>query len=166
MIRTHTLLARLTLSAMMISFISCSDVQEYEDVSGLPEFRSYVGAEYTTKEEMTITGVNAPPGYGEKIDYYVVHPSSPSWNGPEVITREPLAAGTRLTIEFIHRCTNCLFGLSELTKAKIRVEGFVNEAELPIHIQLDDLSPDQTERKNGPANQSLLSTPEAAPLPR
>lgn len=130
--------ARLLLILTFLALAGCSTVQRFEDVSAASAYRTYVGGVYALKVEMHLSGVHAPPGYGQSIDYYVVNPSVPGWSGPELITRETLPVGTALRVESVHRCTNCFLG--EVVKAKITLPGHQGAIDLPIHIPIQYLS--------------------------
>lgn len=149
--RKRTILIRTIVAVLVFGFLviaSCDTVQKYENVSLDPAYRSYVGALYEFKVAMHISGVNAPPGYKKRVDYYVVNPASPSWGGPELITRDTLPPGTAVEVESVHRCTNCLFG--KLFKAKIQIPYYRTEFALPIHVPLQYLAPDFARRRSEP----------------
>lgn len=118
----------------------CNTPQRHEDVSTSPAFRAYVGATYRLKVPMHLSGVNAPPGYGKTVDYYVVNPTTPGWRGPELITRHTLPAGTEVTVRSVRRCVNCPF--DEVVQAEIRISGHATEFVRPIHINLRYLAPE------------------------
>ena len=105
---------------------------------------------------MHISGVNAPPGYQKTIDYYVVNPATPSWRGPELITRDTLAAGTKVTVTAVRRCINCPF--EEVVDAEIRISGYRTEVTRPIHVDVKYLAPNFATKREGP-NQALQPTP-------
>jgi hypothetical protein len=49
-----------------------------------------VNDEYTLLEDMYISGINLPPGYGNDVNIYTIELTQPSWGGPELISRETL----------------------------------------------------------------------------
>ncbi len=128
------------LAPILLGVFGCSTVQRFEDVSDAPAYRAYVGATFRLEVAMHLSGVNAPPGYGQTVDYYVVHPTSPSWSGPELITRDLLPAGTELNVKAVRRCTNCLF--DERFEAEISLPAHLTQQTRPIHIRLTHLTPE------------------------
>ena len=125
--------------------------QKFEDVSSSPTYRAYVGT-YRLKVSMHISGVNAPPGYQKTVDYYDVNPTSPSWSGPELITRDTLAAGTEITVKSVRRCINCPF--EEVVDAEIHIHGYTTEFTRPIHVGVKYLSPDFAVKLEEPNSES------------
>lgn len=128
--------------ALLVS--GCTTPQQLENVSSRPDFRDYIGATYELLVPVHLSGVNAPPGYEKTVDYYVINPASPSWSGPELITRETLAHGLEIVVESVHRCTNCPF--DDIVKAEVRIIGHQTEFTRPIHIQLKFLGPEFARR--------------------
>ena len=95
---------RIALIIALIVLSSC--VSRYQDISRNLGYTHLFNTSYATKEEMYISGVNMPSGYGKDIDVYIIGPTNPSWTGPEVITRDILKKGTTLTIQSVRKCTN------------------------------------------------------------
>ena len=91
---------------MSLILVGCKAT--YQDISEDVEVAHYVGEKYELLSDMDFSGVNAPPGYSDEINYYVISSRDPGWSGPEVITRETLAKGTIITIRNVSECTNCL----------------------------------------------------------
>lgn len=138
----------IVLGAAMLGLFGCSMPQRFEDVSSAPAYRPYVGATYRLLVPMHISGVNAPPGYEKTVDYYVVTPASPGWSGPELVTRDTLAAGTEVSVTSVRRCTNCPF--AEVVDAEIRVSGYTTALPRPIHISVKHLAADFATRRKAP----------------
>jgi hypothetical protein len=61
---------------------------QYKEVSEESGYMHRLNTSYTTLDDMYISGVNMPPGYGDNIDIYIIGPIKPTWIGPEVITRD------------------------------------------------------------------------------
>lgn len=136
----HTPLLVLSLLAAGLSMVcGCSTPQKFEDVSSRPGYHAFIGAKYELQVAMHLSGVNAPPGYEKTVDYYVIDPTSPSWSGPELITRETLPPGTEITVESVRRCTNCPF--EDVVSAEVRISDYRPHFSRPIHIQLKYLTP-------------------------
>lgn len=127
----------LLLIAGVLGVCGCETAQKFEDVSSAPAYRAYVGARYELTVAMHLSGVNAPPGYEKTVDYYVVGPASPSWSGPELITRDTLPPGTVLEVDAVRRCTNCLFG--QVVEANVRIHDYRTQFHRPVHISLEYL---------------------------
>jgi hypothetical protein len=135
------LLAGLALSC------GCNTRARFEEVSSAPAYSRYIGEEYVLKVPMHISGVNLPPGYRKIIDIYVVNPTSPSWTGPELVTRETLPPGTVITVESVHRCTNCFLDFKDRLEAHLHIPGFGKTADRPVKISLEHLEPPFAERQ-------------------
>ncbi len=129
----------------------CSIPAKFQDVSEDKAFSAYVGAQYTLKAPMHLSGVNLPPGYRQVIDVYSIHPTSPNWSGPELITRDILPAGTRLIVESVHRCTNCIFE-KERFEARVKIVDYTPAIDRPIKISLKYLSAEFTEPRSAGTN--------------
>ncbi len=133
MIRIYYLLI-----SVIFCLAGCNVAQKFEDVSSAATYNNYVGVEYVLNVEMHLSGVNAPPGYEESIDYYVVNPATPSWSGPELITRETLPVGTVVRVQSVQRCTNCLS--AQRLRATITLTGRAPRDDRPVHISLEFLN--------------------------
>ena len=130
-------------------------VAEYEDVSESVEYKGLIGGRFILKKNMYMSGVNAPPGYSEVIDFYSIDPIDRAWSGRELITRETLNAGNVFKINKIRRCTNCL-DFSEIIKATVSLESFETKVVAPIYIRLKNInSGSYVERIRQPHNKSL-----------
>lgn len=125
----------------------CSGPVAFQDVSTDPGYHPYVGAAYELKVPMHLSGVNAPPGYAKRVDYYTVNPASPSWSGPELITRETLPPGTTVSVASVRRCTNCIFDFGPRVEATFHIEGFQTEFPRPIYMNVKYLTPDFAHRR-------------------
>lgn len=125
--------------AVFFGLCGCSMVQRFEDVGSVSEYRSYVGSTYRMQVPMHLSGVNAPPGYEKTVNYYKLNPTSPSWGGPELITRETLPVGTVVTVKSVRRCTNCPF--DKVVEAEISIVGYTTAVSRPIFIPLTYLTP-------------------------
>jgi len=136
---------KLLLLSVVLLLGGCSTVAQYEDVSAVSPYHAYIGAEYALLQPMHFSGVNAPPGYEDTVDYYVVNPTSPSWGGPELITRETLPTGTRIKVEAVRICTNCPF--ERISEARIRLLDHRTEFDRPVHIALKFLTPGFTQKQ-------------------
>jgi hypothetical protein len=138
----------LVLLAGIFIVSGCNTPQRFEDVSSSLASRAYVGARYELQVAMHLSGVNAPPGYEKTVDYYVIDPVSPSWSGPELITRDVLAPGTEIIVDSVRRCINCPF--DEIVSAAVRISGEPTPLGRPIYVQLKYLAPDFARRHGGP----------------
>ena len=125
----------------VLSFCGCDTPAKFKEVSSDAAYHSYVGAVYVLEVPMHLSGVNAPPGYEKTVDYYVLNPASPSWSGPELITRDTLPQGTLIEVESVHRCINCIFDFGDRLEAKIRIPNIRMQFDRPIKIPLEFLDP-------------------------
>lgn len=116
----------------------------YKDVSMEEGFSHFIGKEYILKSDMDFSGVNAPPGYNDEINYYVISSRDPGWSGQEVITRETLTKGSIFTIRKVMECTNCLefspsrHAIVSLNEKpyKLPIKLYFNEIESSKHVEL------------------------------
>lgn len=131
--------------AMLAITPGCHIPAKFQEVSHEQAFSAYVGAQYTLKVPMHLSGVNLPPGYRKVIDLYSIHPTSPTWSGPELVTRDTLTPGTILIVESVHRCTNCIFEKERL-EAQVRIVNYTTAVDRPIKISLKHLTPEFTDR--------------------
>ncbi|MHB8791307.1 MAG: hypothetical protein ACYDBT_15670 [Desulfobulbaceae bacterium] len=113
-------------------------VANYQDMSGHPGYAHLISTSYTTKEDMYITGINLPPGYGKNINVYLITPTNNIAIGPEVITRVILNKGTDFTIRGIKNCTNCL---EKEVIAIVSLGSYVKEVDVPVEISLNYIKP-------------------------
>ena len=127
------------MKTLLIIFTVCFSVLtsgcklEYKDVSDLPEYKSLLNSSFSLKTEMYISGINLPPGYGKEINIYSINPNR-NWDGPELITRDPLKTGTILKIQSLRRC-NTLW--VRTVQAVVVVDLFKKIVNVPIVIDLE-----------------------------
>lgn len=128
--------------ALILTFAlaGCSGSLKYDDVSDHPIYRNLIGAVYITKEAMNLSGVNAPPGYANRVDYYVIDSANPGWSGRELITRKVLPSGTQLQVVSVYHYTNFF---REGLKFRVRLLNQHNPPQdLPIYLHGNYLSPE------------------------
>lgn len=149
-----------TLSAVAVGVLmaGCDVAARFEDVSSRAPYSDYVGGVFELRVRMHISGVNAPPGYEKTVDYYVVKPASPSWSGPELITRETLPVGTLVEVEAVQRCTNCFLDFGDRLKAKIRIRGYSPQSDCPIEVPLEYLAPEFVRKSSKPSEPAQTTT--------
>ena len=109
---------------------------KYTDVSGKPEYASLLNSRYSLLTEMTIFGVNLPPGYGKEIHIYKIY--STSLNGPEILSEEVLKPGTVLEVQSIRKSINHFPG-DPSVEALVKIFAFEPATNVPITISLEDL---------------------------
>ncbi|CAA6679443.1 Unannotated [Lentimonas sp. CC4] len=114
-------------------------VLNYKDVSHEFEYTSFVKSRYVVRTEMYIWGVNAPPGYGNVIDYYSISPVELGRiTGREILSESILQPGTVLEIQKIKESMNHLPGYRRVA-AIVLVDSFDNQFDAPIEISLEHL---------------------------
>lgn len=113
---------------------------KYEDVSELPGYMSILNSRFSLTNEMFISGVNLPPGYGKDINIYIIGPKQPTWSGPELITRDTLTSGTILKIQGIRRSINSVPFEGKKIEAVVAVEPYVKDVNVPVVIELKYLT--------------------------
>ncbi len=118
-------------------------VLRFKDVSEEPEYSPLLNTRYALKTEMYIFGVNLPPGYGDDINIYTMHPTDCGRiSGPEILSEDTLGVGTILKIKSIIRSVNHLPKCQEID-AIVSVNLFKKRARVPVRISLEYLqSPD------------------------
>lgn len=113
---------------------------KFEDVSNSPEHAQIMGKSFNSVVELNFSGVNAPPGYEKHIDFYLLEPVSPTWSGPELISREVIPAGASITVRKTLLCENCYLDSEPRIKFEVTLEGFAQKIEKPIFIKKQHLS--------------------------
>ena len=144
-------------------FSGCNTPAKFEEVSSEVPYRAYIGAIYALEVPMHLSGVHAPPGYGKSVDYYVINPTSPSWSGPELVTRDTLPKGTQLEIASVHRCTNCIFDSGDRLEAIVRIPHNRTQFDRPIKIPLKFLNSPYSRKEAMQPNQTPQPTRGEAP---
>ena len=123
---------------LSIFITGCDIAAQHEDVSNNFKYKELINSSYELTDYMNISGVNLPPGYGKDINIYTIDPTSPSWSGPELITRDKLPVSTILTIQSIRECTNCLF--DTIIEAVVTVEPYKKAVNVMVVIDLENLT--------------------------
>mgnify|MGYP003600503293 CR=1 FL=1 len=129
-------LIAIPLFAILMSGMLSSCALKYTDVSGEPEYASLLNGRYSLLTEMTIFGVNLPPGYGKDINVYDIYPTRLS--GPEIRSEEVLKPGTILEIQGIRKSINHFPG-DPSVEALVKIAAFEPATNVPITISLEDL---------------------------
>lgn len=92
-------------AALLLS--SCI-MAEYDDVSAEPAYRDLVGRRLRSQSLLHIHAVTLDRNYAPVIGQYSIT-APPGFDGPEVLSRDTLPAGTVFKTLSVRRCTNCLF---------------------------------------------------------
>ena len=109
---------------------------KYKDVSDNPKYAPLLHSRYSLLKEMTIFGVNLPPGYGKEIHIYKIY--STSLSGPEILSEEALKPGTILEIQGIRKSIHHFPG-DPSVEALVKIAAFEPATSVPITISLKDL---------------------------
>ena len=136
---------------------------KYVDVSTEPAYRKFVGARYELRVPMHLSGVNAPRGYERTIDYYTLNPATPSWTGPELITRRTLPSGTMVAVKSVRRCRNCPF--DSRVEALVQIDGVDIDSRFSVSISLGHLAPSFAREVAKKPNQPSEPTPTSVTTP-
>jgi hypothetical protein len=99
-------LSRVT-QAVVIACMLSSCAASYEDVSTDPAYRSLIGQELRCDSELLLHEVTLDLDSPGRVDTCSVTPP-PGFDGPEVVRRSVVPAGTTFRVEHVRRCTNCL----------------------------------------------------------
>jgi hypothetical protein len=100
---------RIIQMALATLFLSgCGVMAEYEDVSTEQTYRSLIGRELRATSELLLHAVTLDRNYAKRVDLCSITPR-PGFDGPEVVMRRVLPAGTNFRVLRVRRCTNCLF---------------------------------------------------------
>ena len=100
---------RLVTAAAVALVLSGCGMVSFEDVSSEPTYKPLIGRQLQAPSELMLFGVTRDRNYAKRVDICVLTPR-PGFDGPEVVTRAVLPAGTTFTVLSVQRCTNCLFG--------------------------------------------------------
>lgn len=91
----------------MIACILSSCAASYEDVSADPTYRSLIGQDLRSDSELLLHEVTLDLDPPRRVDTCSVM-GAPGFDGPEVVSRNVLPAGTTFRVLHVRRCTNCL----------------------------------------------------------
>ena len=140
-------LIAIPLFAILMSGLLSSCALKYTDVSNEPEYAPLLNSRYSLLTEMSIFGVNLPPGYGKDINVYDIHPTRLS--GPEIRSEEVLKPGTVLEVQGIRKSINHFPG-DQSVEALVRVFAFEPATNVPITISLKNLQSSNLARRIDP----------------
>jgi hypothetical protein len=132
---------RLALYSIFIFFVTLASgcKSTYKNISADPDFLQYIGKTYELKNNMSIRGINLPPGYSSRIDIYMISKLyEVRHKAPEEITFAILPKGSAITIIEVHECTNCL-SFQRLREAFIITEDFEKVVDVPISIPMYEI---------------------------
>lgn len=131
--------ALLTVIGLVTTMLSGCWEAHFEDISNAEEHRDIVGMSYITVSPLLLSGVNLPPGYGDSVDICYLERTSPTWAGPELISRTTIEKGTLFTVLGAEQCTNCYFDFGSRIQYRIELE--CNGCEgVAIYIRKADFS--------------------------
>lgn len=108
---------------------------KFEDVSEMPEYKNLINQKYILSKDMSIYGVNLPPGYKKNVNIYLINPIWPKIIGPEIIMEDILKPKTVLKVQSIRRSINHLPGYQSVD-AIIEVESYEKAVGIPVVIDL------------------------------
>ena len=94
-----------TLVASLLA--GCGTAAEHQDVSFDPAYRSLIGRDARASSDLVLHAVTLDRNYAKRVDLCSVT-QQPGFDGPEVLFRRALPAGTTFRILHVRRCTNCL----------------------------------------------------------
>jgi len=129
-------LIAIPLFAILMSGMLSSCALKYTDVSNEPEYASLLNNRYSMLTEMSIFGVNLPPGYGKDVNVYDIYPTKLS--GPEILSEEVLNPGTVLEVQGIRKSINHFPG-DPSVEALVKIAAFEPATNVPITISLEYL---------------------------
>ena len=93
--------------AVLIACMLSGCAASYEDVSTDPTYRSLIGRDLRYDSELLLHEVTLNLDSPRRVDTCSVTPP-PGFDGPEVVSRTVLPAGTTFRVQHVRRCTNCL----------------------------------------------------------
>ena len=126
----------LIIGTVLLSTLLCGCKIRYKDVSTEPEYASLLNNRYSLSDDIYIFGVNLPPGYGDDINIYTMHPVELGRSsGPEIISEDILKPGTILEIQSIKKSINHIPGFQNID-AFVSVTPFKTATNVPVIISL------------------------------
>jgi hypothetical protein len=128
---------------------------KYREVGIQREYQGLIGTEFVIQEEFLLSGLNAPPGYSNTVDLYLIHPRSFVFKGRELISRQALPGGTRFIVQSIRQPTNIL--ARNNLKCVVRFLNFQTPIPVTVEIALSTLESSLVEKVSRP-NQALEPT--------
>jgi hypothetical protein len=72
-------------------------VGKFEDVTSRPQFSTTIGSSFETRSDLLAIGVSMEQNYGSTVDIVYLVPE-PGFGGPEVLTREKITLGSKVTV--------------------------------------------------------------------
>ena len=116
----------------------------YKEISSEPNFSQYIGQTYVLNENMSIRGINLPPGYGETVDVYMVGKLyEVEHKAPEEVTFTVFPKGSKFTITGAYECTNCL-SFTKLRHVSIATEDIEKSVNVPITMPMHEIENKET----------------------
>ena len=128
----------------MSFFLSLSGCNaNYKDISSDSIVAQYIGQIYVLKNDMNMSGINLPSGYGENIDVYMVNKLySVQHKAPEEITSDIFPKGATFTVEGVYECTNCL-SFSTLRNVSIITNDFSKAVDVPVIMSMHEIQSEE-----------------------
>ena len=115
---------------------ACVPQAKYEDISSDPSYRSLVGRELRASSSLSLHAITLDRNYANRVDLCSVTPP-PGFDGPEVISRGGLAAGTSFRVLSVRRCANC--SSPDLVELLVSSESTAVCGNAPVKINLGAL---------------------------
>ena len=115
--------------------------QKHIDISSSSEYNQYIERSYSAKKDMLIIGINSPPGYEEKIDFYIITKRYYVEHiAPEDVTRDIFKQGSSFKIISIKECSNCLWFVQP-KHAVVVTQDFETKLAVPITVSMHEITP-------------------------
>lgn len=110
---------------------------KFEDVSQEEDFAPYIGRQCALATDMLVYGVCLPPGYRDTVEQYFITPDIPGPTGPEIVSKERLAAGSAMEIVGVRRSVNHVRLASPTVEALVRLPDYPKAADVPVTVKWD-----------------------------
>ena len=125
------------IAVLVLPLTACTS--NYRELSSETGFTQYIGQSYVLKNDMSMRGINLPPGYGETIDVYMVNKLyKVRHKAPEEITFDIFPKGSVFVISGVYECTSCL-SFSKVRHVSITTEDFEKTVKVPITMPMHEI---------------------------
>ncbi len=112
---------------------------KYEDVSSVAPYAGLIGCAYASNIPVDAFGIAGDSTLNSTVEHYILRPP-PGIAGRKIISRQHLPANTRINVQSVRRCTNCLTWGLERFDLVVRVEGQPLFGDTPIYLGLRHIS--------------------------
>jgi hypothetical protein len=128
---------RIATVVLVLCLSGCGFVS-FEDVSSNAAFSAYVDGHYRTTSDMQVYRISMDGNYGQTPSIYKVIPP-PGIDGPEVLSRASIPAGSTLQVQSVERCVDCYLDSEPRVEMVIRFTSDSRFNDLQVRVAQEHL---------------------------